>query len=166
MKTMNTRLLAGLLLLLTMNSPALAGEASPALDTLGDHVDLAELDGKVVYVDFWASWCAPCQKSFPWMAEIQERHGDEGLVILAVNVDRTDKPAEKFLEGRNIPFRILRDPKGEVASAFDVKAMPTAFVFTRDGDFAWKHEGFRESESSEVEQRIVELLGTEKGGAR
>ena len=136
--------------------PVLAGD-EPSLAMLGD-ADPADLKGRVVYVDFWASWCAPCQKSFPWMAELHEERAGDGLVILAVNLDREKSKADRFLAGRDVPFRILHDPEGKIASAFDVKAMPTAFVFDRSGAFAWKHEGFRDSEAEEVAAEIGKLL--------
>lgn len=145
-------------------SPAAAGDdAIPSLSLLADHVDLAELEGKVVYVDFWASWCAPCLKSFPWMTQLHAAHQAQGLVVLAVNLDREGPAADKFLSGRDVPFRVLRDPEGELAIAFAVQAMPTAFVFGRDGAFAWKHEGFRDAEAGEVEAQVRELLEAGEG---
>lgn len=152
-----TVLLLMVLLQFCAAGAARAGDP-PALGLLADAVDVAELDGKVVYVDFWASWCAPCQTSFPWMAELHERRAKDGLVILAVNVDRKEEAVSRFLDGRNVPFRIVRDPEGKLAAEFDLKAMPTAFVFDRDGRLQWTHEGFRESEAPEVAAKLDELL--------
>lgn len=137
---------------------AMAADA-PSLALLSDHVDLAELQGKVVYVDFWASWCTPCLKSFPWMAQMHVEHADDGLVILAINLDRDSTAADRFLDKHPVPFRVVRDPEGELAGAFDVQAMPTAFVFDREGKLAFRHEGFRDSESGETQEKVSALLG-------
>src|SRR5581483_7906899 len=76
------------------------GEAAPAFalpSAQGSTVALADLRGKVVYVDFWASWCGPCKRSFPWMNELAQRYGKDGLAIVAVNVDKKRSDAERFL---------------------------------------------------------------------
>ena len=69
-----------------------------------DGLDLERFRGKVVVVDFWASWCAPCRQSFPWLNEMQAKYGSAGLVVIAVNVDRERAEAERFL--REVPGRV------------------------------------------------------------
>src|SRR5579863_797355 len=80
-----------LLIAILMNGPLVASAAAPDLD-------LNQYHGKVVYLDFWASWCKPCRQSFPWMNRMLDMYGDKGLVIIAVNLDEDRKDADRFLK--------------------------------------------------------------------
>jgi cytochrome c biogenesis protein CcmG/thiol:disulfide interchange protein DsbE len=114
--------------------------------------------GKVVMVDFWASWCEPCRHSFPWMSDLQKRLGPSGLVVIAVNLDQDRKLAERFLAATPAGFRVEYDPEGNLATQFDVAAMPTSFVIDRKGRIRESHKGFREAQRSDREQSILKLL--------
>jgi cytochrome c biogenesis protein CcmG/thiol:disulfide interchange protein DsbE len=114
--------------------------------------------GKVVLVDFWASWCSPCLHSFPWMNELQRRHGAEGLVIVAVNVDQDRALADAFLAKVPAQFRVEYDTQGALARQFGVQAMPTSFLIDRDGQIRLRHAGFKEKQREEREAEIVQLL--------
>ena len=114
--------------------------------------------GKVVLLDFWASWCSPCLQSFPWMNELQQEHGGEGLVVLAVNLDQDRKLADAFLGKTPAKFRVEYDPAGTVARQFDVQAMPTSFLIDRHGKVRARHAGFKEKHRAEREQQIAQLL--------
>ncbi len=119
---------------------------------------LAAYAGKVVLVDFWASWCSPCLQSFPWMNELQQKHGSEGLVILAVNLDQDRALADAFLGKVPAKFRVEFDPAGSVARQFNVQAMPTSFLIDRHGKVRVRHAGFKEKHRADREQQIVQLL--------
>lgn len=121
-------------------------------------LDLERFRGQVVLVDFWASWCGPCAKSFPWMAEMVRHHGPQGLVVVAVNVDEDQGDAERFLEGGDWPFRMVFDPAGRLAEAFALRTMPTTLLFDRQGRLVGRHEGFRERDTAEFERDLVDLL--------
>lgn len=123
-----------------------------------DAVDLAELKGKVVYLDFWASWCGPCRQSFPWMGELQRDLGKDGLVIVAVNLDQMRSDADKFLSEFKPPFRIAFDPKGGMAERFKVQGMPTSVLIGRDGKTRLVHQGFRTKDRESLEQQIRAAL--------
>src|ERR1700740_2946401 len=85
------------------------GEAAPGFSLAsakGDTVALDRLKGQVVYVDFWASWCGPCKRSFPWMNELAERYGDKGFTVVAVNVDKKREDAERFLASTPARFTV------------------------------------------------------------
>src|SRR5205807_6899132 len=99
------------------------GERAPsfALPTAaGDSVSLEHMRGRVVYVDFWASWCGPCRRSFPWMNEMQRRYGDRGLTIVGVNVDKRRPEADRFLGQVPASFTIVFDAAGVTPSAWGV----------------------------------------------
>ena len=154
------------LCLATLISPAAwsleAGTAAPDLTLPGlkDAVSLAQLKGKVVYVDFWASWCGPCKKSFPFMNELKAKYGAQGFEVLAVNLDAKRGDADKFLTEVPAQFTVAFDTNGESARRFEIKGMPSSYLVGRDGKIAAAHKGFHEEDRKELESRIVQVLGT------
>jgi thiol-disulfide isomerase/thioredoxin len=140
--------------LLILGAIAVAPAASPDDDPLG--LDL--LKGKVVYVDFWASWCAPCRESFPWMNRMQSELGHDGLVIIAVNVDREHADAEQFLRSHAAQFRIVYDPQGRLPEKFGVRGMPTSFLIDRNGHIQLRHEGFFIKDSDALARQVRTLV--------
>src|SRR5437899_7990668 len=103
---------------------ARVGDAAPAFalpSAAGETVTLDQLHGKVVYVDFWASWCAPCRRSFPWMNAMKRLYGGKGLAIVAVNVDKKRADAERFLAETPAEFTVLYDAQGATPAAYAVK---------------------------------------------
>lgn len=140
-------------LLSTLGSVANAG-----LDE--DVLGLAALKGKVVYVDFWASWCVPCRESFPWMSGLQRRFATDGLVIIGVNVDHERADADLFLNRYMPEFRVSFDPAGRLAEQFKVQGMPTSFLIDRNGQIRLRHAGFRLKDRSSLEQQIQALLSS------
>jgi thiol-disulfide isomerase/thioredoxin len=157
-------LIASLLAACAFAAPARAaqpGEAAPpfALPTAsGDTVALAGLRGRVVYVDFWASWCGPCRRSFPWMNAMHERYGSEGLTIVGVNVDKRRADAERFLRDTPARFTIVYDAQGTAPAAYDVKGMPSSYLIDRHGGVVVVEEGFRDDRREALEARIRALL--------
>jgi len=134
---------------------------SLAASVSGDANELLNLDdhrGKVVVVDFWASWCVPCRRSFPWMNEMHAKYGDDGLVIIGVNMDAEDDAAQQFLADYPADFRIVYDREGDLAREFDVIAMPSSYVFDRDGNQVTRHLGFKVRNQEDYESLIVETL--------
>ena len=114
--------------------------------------------GKVVYLDFWASWCGPCKFSFPYMEDLASQYGGRGLVIFADNLDHNSDKADAFLRdlGTNIP--IIYDQKGVLASRYKVEDMPTSILFDRHGRVRYVHKGFYKEKEDEYTSHIVELL--------
>src|SRR5579871_3722982 len=111
-------------------------------------LDLSQYKGKVVYLDFWASWCTPCHLSFPWMNEMQASYGGEGLAVVAVDLDRDRHAADEFLAENKGALQIVYDPKGDIARQFNFKDMPTAILIGRDGHVRATHSGFVTSQES------------------
>lgn len=140
---------------------AAIGDAAPAF-TLPDRdakaVSLASLRGQVVYLDFWASWCGPCRKSFPWMNAMQQKYGSAGLVVVAVNVDKRIADANRFLALVPARFSTVFDDSGATPEAYGVKAMPSSLLIDRNGKVALVEEGFRDERRAELEARIRALL--------
>jgi cytochrome c biogenesis protein CcmG/thiol:disulfide interchange protein DsbE len=132
------------------------GFALPAAD--GRVVSLAALRGQVVYVDFWASWCGPCRRSFPWMNALQQRFGARGLAIVAVNVDRRRSDAERFLRDLPAAFTVVFDPAGTTPAAYDVLGMPTSYLLDADGRIVEVEQGFHDERRAALEARIEALL--------
>lgn len=114
--------------------------------------------GRVVLLDFWASWCAPCRRSFPWMADLQQRLERDGLTVIAVNVDHDRALADRFLARSPAGFRVEYDDSGSLAGQFGVQAMPTSIVIDRGGKIRYRHSGFRDAQRAEREREIIQLL--------
>ena len=127
----------------------------------GGDLDLSAYSGKVVVVDFWASWCVPCRRSFPWLNTMNDRYAKDGLVIIGVNVDREPESAAEFLQDFPASFQISYDPTGVLAKRFEVQGMPTSFVIGRDGKTRAQHLGFKVRRQDEYEAAIVAALQQE-----
>jgi len=113
------------------------------------------LKGKVLFVDFWASWCAPCAQSFPAMEELQKTYAKRGLVIIAISVDEKDAAMQAFLKKHPASFAVVRDAAHKLVSAVDVSAMPTSFIVDADGKVRFLHNGFHGDETKK--QYITEI---------
>ena len=122
-------------------------------------IQLSKYKGKVVYLDFWASWCEPCKRSFPWMNELQALYGEDGFEIIAVNLDTSRKEAEDFLKKMPAKFDIAFDKSGKTAQAYNLKAMPSSFLIDRKGRLVHKSLGYRVEEKKIVEKKIQKLVG-------
>lgn len=128
-------------------------------DTLSNFErQVASHKGKVIYVDFWASWCVPCRKSFPWMNDMQAKYADKNFTILSVNLDAQRNLAEEFLKETPAKFPIFYDPKGKVARAFKLKGMPSSFIINKKGEIVSSHVGFTEEKKQKYQQEILSLL--------
>jgi thiol-disulfide isomerase/thioredoxin len=123
-----------------------------------DPIDLEALKGQVVYLDFWASWCAPCLESFPFLNYLQQTLGPQGLTIVAVNVDRDRADAERFLRAHPAQFRVIFDPDGVLPERFLVHGMPSSYLIDRAGTVQLRHEGFRRADRGFLEQRVRSLV--------
>ena len=136
---------------------AAPGEPAPAfaLSTAdGRTIALDELRGRVVYLDFWASWCGPCRRSFPWMNEIEQRYAAKGLTVVAINVDTKREDAERFLHQYPAKFAVVYDASGTTPRAYDVKAMPSSYLIDRNGKIARVEQGFLDEKRDALEEKI------------
>ena len=132
-------------------------DASRAVDA-SSAVDIGEFRGRVVYLDFWASWCAPCRQSFPWMQAMKDAYESRGLTVLAVNLDQHRGDAERFLAQFHPSFDVRFDPQGTVAERFKVQGMPTGLLIDRHGVVRFTHIGFRPVDAAAYENQLREIL--------
>lgn len=121
-------------------------------------VNLQDYRGKIVYLDFWASWCLPCLQSFPWMDDIQAKYQEQGFEVLAVNLDSSKDDAEEFLLDNPINFLVAFDPDGRTPEAYGVIGMPSSFLIDRNGEIVSSHIGFNSSFKEEFEETLKQLL--------
>ena len=148
------------LILLLLFIPSLGISAS-APTTTARALHLTDYDGKVYYVDFWASWCGPCRASFPFMNTMHKKYVDAGLTIIGVNVDVEHSEAQRFLAKIPADFAIHYDATGISATEFGVEGMPHSFIFDQHGNLLTQHKGFREDDKTEIEASIRAALGLE-----
>jgi peroxiredoxin len=127
-------------------------------DLKGSVVRTGDFTGKVVLVDFWATWCKPCEASFPFYDDLARKFADRGFVVLGVSVDEEDDVVRQFLERKPVGFTILRDPSGSVPARFDLKTMPTAVLIGRDGEVRHVHEGFETQDEAKITRMVEDAL--------
>jgi thiol-disulfide isomerase/thioredoxin len=113
-------------------------------DLAGESLSLESLRGKVVFVNFWATWCAPCREEMPSLAALARSVDARDAVFLAISVDETLEPVREFLGPGAQPFRVLHDPGGEVARRWGTDKFPESFVIDRDGTVRYKFAGARD----------------------
>ena len=159
--------LAASLLIATAARALAPGDVPPAIDMPdlnGEMVDWASLEGAVVLVDFWASWCGPCKEEMPVLEALTQKYAAQGLVIVGVNIDSSRKKMNQFLERTPVSFRIVHDRKLVVANRYEPETMPTSYFIGRDGKVRYVHEGFEKGDSANIEARIKALLAETRGG--
>ena len=128
----------------------------------GKTVSLSDYQGKVVYLDFWASWCGPCRHTLPWMQKLQSKFKSQGLEVVAVNLDVHQADAEKLFSEINPSFTILFDPTGEAAKKYQLPSMPSSFLLDKKGRIVIAHSGFREGDDAILESDIETLLNSKR----
>lgn len=135
------------------------GDRLPALGTFKLEGKLPEtLKGQVILLDFWASWCGPCKKSFPAMQALHQQYAARGFTVIAVNVDEKREEMERFLKAANVSFPVLRDAAQKFVAAADVSTMPTSFLIDRAGKIRYVHNGFAGDETIKQYHEEIELL--------
>lgn len=137
----------GLLMVILLNPIARASQ-----------LDLGAYRGKVVYVDFWASWCGPCRQSFPWLDNLVHEYASQNFVVIGVNVDKDRDRAERFLNETPAEFPIVYDPKGELATIYKVAGMPSGILIDRAGHVRFQHSGFSDKQKGLYEEQLQKLL--------
>jgi peroxiredoxin len=128
-------------------------------DLAGRRVDTASLKGKVVLVDFWASWCAPCKQEMPVLERLYQKYRDRGLTIVGVSVDQEGANVGGFLKQLKVTFPIVHDKSHDVANRFKPPRMPSSYIVDRNGVVRYVHGGFRSGDEAKIEKELTGLLG-------
>ncbi len=139
--------------------PILVADPQSTPGTPTAQVSLAELRGKVVYLDFWASWCGPCHMSFPQLEQLRLELGPRGFEVLAINVDEFEADALTFLNEIPVSYLVVRDAEGVTPRTYGILGMPTAYLIDREGVVRLVHQGFRRGDGEKLRAEITTLLG-------
>ncbi|MGH8240839.1 MAG: TlpA family protein disulfide reductase [Steroidobacteraceae bacterium] len=124
----------------------------------GDSVSLTQLKGKVVMLNFWASWCGPCRQEMPLLDQMHKRYSALGFTLVGVNVDANSKDAEQWLSKTPVSFPVLFDRHSKVSAMYDVKAMPSTVFIDRKGNVRYLHKGYKAGDEGEYLNQIRALL--------
>lgn len=153
------------LVLALLAAPALAAESGQPAPTFaasalvgGGPLRLEDYRGKVVYLDFWASWCAPCRQSLPWMETMRVEFAGAGFEVLAVNVDASPAAGVRFLQRFPVSYPVVGDSAGTIAALYDVQYMPSSYLIDRRGVVRQVHRGFDPQAGKQLRAEIAALL--------
>ncbi|MDO8444869.1 MAG: TlpA disulfide reductase family protein [Deltaproteobacteria bacterium] len=127
-------------------------------DITGNTVTFESLKGKVVFLDFWGTWCGPCKEEFPELDALYKKYGKDGFEVVGISVDKSESNVAEYLKKRPVSFTILTNTKGDVAEAYGIPGMPTGFIIGKDGVIRYRHVGFSKAFLPVYEKEIVELL--------
>lgn len=150
-----------LLLWCVVATAVMPNEPAPAFERVplhgGQPISLEAYRGKVVVVDFWASWCGPCRKSMPFLNELRQQHHGKGFEVLAVNLDARVDEALRFLRDYPVDYPVVHD-NGRLPELYGVPGMPTSYYIDRRGIVRFIHIGFDNSDKSDVRKVVLDLL--------
>jgi cytochrome c biogenesis protein CcmG/thiol:disulfide interchange protein DsbE len=139
------------------------GEAAPSFEgtTLaGKQIALSDFRGKVVLIDFWASWCGPCRQEMPFLIDLHRRYHKSPFSIVAINIDNKPENAQKFIDqlNRTIHFTVIKDPKQQIPPKYQIKGMPSSILIDKKGIIRFWHTGFKDSYKEDYISEIDQLL--------
>ena len=124
----------------------------------GDNVSLESLKGKVVMLNFWASWCGPCRTEMPLLEQMHKRYSSLGFTMVGVNVEANTADAERWLKDTPVSFPVLFDRESKVSKMYDVSAMPSTVFIDRKGNIRYLHKGYKAGDEGEYLNQIRALL--------
>ena len=153
-----TTLIVLLLSPLPLHAQDTAGIFSGVAINTGQQISLADYRGKVVLVDFWASWCPPCLESLPAYDRMRQEIGTEDFEIIAINVDEYTEDGLEFLAKYPVNYPVLADPEGDIGIPWGVRSLPRAFLLDREGRIVARHKRFKPGDEIRLKQDITELL--------
>jgi len=124
----------------------------------GQNLALQEQRGRVVLINFWATWCGPCKQEMPHLNRLHEKYRSAGLVLLGINIDDDPRNGIAGAAKLGLKFPVLLDADKRVSRLYDLSSMPSTVVIDRDGRVRYLHRGYREGYELDYEQQIRELL--------
>ena len=128
-------------------------------DLSGKPVTVASLAGKVVVIDFWATWCAPCREELPMLQKLYKKYGAQGLVVVGVSVDKDVANIKQFMQKMPLSFPIVHDAAHAVSGKYSPPRMPSSYIVDRKGIVRYVHGGYRAEDAAEFEKQVQTLLG-------
>jgi thiol-disulfide isomerase/thioredoxin len=149
----------GLLASLVVNNVS----AEPAPDftlqsSTGENVRLAEQRGKVVMLNFWASWCGPCRQEMPLLDAMHKRYGEHGFQLYGVNVEEDNTDAKKMIKDMGVTLPVLYDPESKASTLYKVDAMPTTVMIDKKGQIRYVNRGYKAGDENKYRDQIRELI--------
>jgi peroxiredoxin len=138
-----------------------AGGPAPAF-TLdgpgGESATLSQYKGQVVMLNFWATWCGPCQQEMPLLDQMYRKYKPAGFTLIGVNVDKDAPPVRQLLARKPVSFPVLLDPASQVSKAYHVDEMPSTVLIDRKGNVRYLHRGYKPGDENEYQDRIRQLI--------
>lgn len=141
---------------LTINEQAPSFTLQPLLE--GEQITLQQFQGKVVYLDFWASWCGPCRQSFPFLEQLQQQYQKDGFEVVSINLDENTQAAKGFLEQFSTHFHHAKGFGSDISEKYAISAMPTAYFIDIDGRIRLIHKGFNPNHKNFIKAVLEKLL--------
>jgi thiol-disulfide isomerase/thioredoxin len=153
----------GLLAAVATAAVAASSDAGPApefaLGALnGGKATLSQYKGQVVMINFWATWCGPCQQEMPLLDQMYKKYKGAGFTLLGVNVDKDAPPVKDLLTKKPVSFPVLLDPENKVSKIYRVNAMPSTVIVDRKGNVRYVHKGYKAGDENEYLDRIRGLI--------
>jgi thiol-disulfide isomerase/thioredoxin len=119
---------------------------------------LSQYKGQVVMVNFWATWCGPCQQEMPLLDQMYKKYKPAGFTLIGVNVDKESPPVKDLLARKPVSFPVLLDPANQVSKAYHVDEMPSSVIIDRKGEIRYIHRGYKPGDENEYQDRIRQLI--------
>ena len=124
----------------------------------GQPSGLSAYKGQVVMVNFWATWCGPCQQEIPLLDAMYKKYKPAGFTLIGVNVDKEAPPVKQLLERKPVSYPVLLDPANQVSKAYHVDEMPSSVIIDRKGQIRFVHRGYRPGDENEYQDLIRKLI--------
>jgi len=147
---------------LMLTQAVLAQEQAPLFSgtdlNTGKQIRLEDYRGRIVFVDFWASWCPPCLASLPAYDQMYREIGTREFEIIAINVDEDTEDGMKFLEKYPVSYPMLADPEGEIGIPYGIRSLPRSFLLDRNGQIVASFKSYSSGDEIELKKEISGLL--------